>query len=105
MSPELRTETQGRYARSVAEGVTSRVERKVRADFEKGSVEPVLSRLANLQLPFLEESPEGRERVQAAVVLLAQGRWPAFDQHAAAAETDWRSPERLNERLGTSQAS
>ena len=79
----------------------------MRSDFEPGSVEPVLSRLADL---------EG-ERVQAAVVLLAEGHWPTFERQVTLAGTDWRDvlvaaglgdddwQECLNEQLGPSQAS
>lgn len=96
--------------------VSKRLEAKVRADFDSGSVEPVLSRLAGLQLAGID-TDAGRERVQAAIVLLANGRWSAFQHQATLAETDWRDVlvpsglgdedwrERLSERLGASQAS
>ena len=54
-----------------------------------GSAEPVLGRLSALTLPFIRTA-KGRERVQAAVVLLAAGSWVAFERAAALAETDWR---------------
>jgi hypothetical protein len=65
------------------------VEQRVRTDFELGSIDEVLARLANLNLP-LAESCDGRERIQAAVVLAAGGRWSAFQELAALAEVDWR---------------
>jgi hypothetical protein len=91
-----------RYARVVDTRVSSRLEAKVRADFEPGAVEPILVRLAEIR----------SERVQAAVVLLADGRWPEFERQSALAKVDFRDvlvaagladgqwSERLNERLG-----
>jgi len=69
--------------------VSQRVEQRVRSDFERGSIDPALARLAALELPLVD-SAAGRERIQAAVVLAARGRWSAFEQLAALAEVDWR---------------
>jgi hypothetical protein len=69
--------------------VSERVERRVRRDFEPGTADAVLARLAALQLAGAV-SDAGRERVQAAVVLGAGGRFAAFERQAALAETDWR---------------
>jgi hypothetical protein len=51
-----------------------------------------VTKIASLQtvdLP-LAHSEDERERIQAAVVLAARGRWSAFEQLAELAETDWR---------------
>jgi hypothetical protein len=90
----------------------------VKQDFETGSVAPVLARLEGLELPLADSQGEdGRERIQAAILLLADGRWSRFEHEADAAEADWRDvlvaadlagedwPERLNELLGPNQAS
>jgi hypothetical protein len=88
----------------------------VRRALEGGAVEPVLARLSGLRLPFVE-TDAARERIQAAVVLLAAGDVPAFERASAQAERDWRDvlvaaglanggwPERLDERLGKPQPS
>jgi hypothetical protein len=76
-----------------------------------GSVEPVLTRLAGIRLPFIETASQ-RERVQAAVVIVAAGSYPAFERAADRAERDWRDvlvaaglanedwPEQLERELG-----
>jgi hypothetical protein len=69
--------------------VTQRVQQRVRTDFERGSIDPVLARLTALDLPRVD-SADGRERIQAAVVLAARGRWSEFEQLAELAEVDWR---------------
>jgi hypothetical protein len=69
--------------------VSHRVEQRVRSDFERGSIDPVLARLAALDLPLVD-STDGRERIQAAIVLAAHGQWSAFEQLADLAEVDWR---------------
>ena len=69
--------------------VSQRIEHRVRQDFGGASAEAVLNRLAAIDLPLLE-SEDGRERVQAAIVLLARGRRSAFEQQVALAEVDWR---------------
>ena len=95
--------------------VSQRVEQRVRADFERDSIDPVLARLTALDLPLID-SADGRERIQAAVVLAARGRWSAFEQLAELAEVDWRDAlvaagladedwrERLDEQLGRNPA-
>jgi hypothetical protein len=70
-------------------GVTQRVEQRFRSDFDGGSIEPALARLADLDLPLVDSADE-RERIQAAIVLAARGRWSAFEQLAELAEVDWR---------------
>jgi hypothetical protein len=70
-------------------GVSQRIEQRVRRDFDAASAEAVLNRLATMGPPLLE-SEDGRERVQAAIVLLAGGRYSVFEQQAALAEVDWR---------------
>lgn len=96
--------------------VSPRLEARVRRDFEAGSVDLVLVRLAELDLPGIG-SDVARERIHAAVVLLARGRWAAFEQQALLAQADWRDvlvsagladddwPQRLDEQLGAARAS
>ena len=85
-------------------------------DYDAGSIELVLTRLDGLTLPLIE-TEAGRERVQAAVVLVAGGNYFDFERAAREAESDWRDvlvaaglanedwPERLDEQLGTGRAS
>ena len=66
--------------------VSHRVQEAVRRSFEPGSVEVVVSRLAGLELPFERggiETEAGRERVQAAVALVAAGDYYEFERAAA----------------------
>jgi len=73
-------------------GVSARLERRIRRDFEPGSVEPVLTRLSQLARE-LDESPRisaGAERVQAAIVLKAAGSWKRFEGEITLANQDWR---------------
>src|SRR5947209_19613255 len=95
-------------------GVSDRVRAAVVSGFDPGSVEPVLGRLQELDLPLIE-SAEGRERVQAALLVIAAGNSSSFERAAALAEVDWRDvlvaaglanedwPERLDQQLGRSQ--
>jgi hypothetical protein len=99
-----------RYPRAIEDRVSDRLAAVVRSEFEAGSVEPVLARLTGLNLPFIQTAAQ-RERVQAAVVLLAAGDYAAFERSAEQAEIDWRDvlvaaglahgdwPERLDEQL------
>lgn len=97
-------------------GVSRRLEAAVRRDFDRGSVEPVLTRLSTLNLPLIE-TDRGLERIQAAIVLVAGGSYSKFERAASQAETDWRDvlvaaglanedwPERLGEQLGERRTS
>jgi hypothetical protein len=90
--------------------VTERLRARIERDFAPGSVEPVVERLEALDLGRADEP--GRERIQAAVVLLAAGDWPAFERAARDAQLDWRDvlcaaglehedwPQRLEDALG-----
>ena len=69
--------------------MSQRIEAAVRRDFDPGSVEPVLTRLDGLILPLIE-SEAARERVQAAIVVVAGGSYARFERAASDAETDWR---------------
>jgi hypothetical protein len=91
--------------------VSERLRAAVERDFDSASVAPVLKRLGELDLPLLE-TEEGRERVQAAIILIAEGRYADFERSASQAEKDWRDvlvaaglanedwPARLDARLG-----
>jgi hypothetical protein len=70
--------------------LTRRLEHRVRSDFSPLEAETILELLAALQLPSLDPSAEGTERVHAAVVLLAGGDSRRFLIAAAEAEQDWR---------------
>ena len=74
-----------RYVLSV---VSSRVEARVREDFAVGGAEAAIRRLDALNLPMPEK--QSRERIQAAIVLLAGGDADRFEYSATLAETDWR---------------
>jgi hypothetical protein len=70
----------------------------------------VLRRLDALRLPLAEK--QSRERIQAAVIVLAAGDPEKFEHYAGLAETDWRDvlvfsgleteawPARLDHELG-----
>ena len=68
--------------------VSGRVAARVREQF--ADAEPVLALLDGLRLPFIDDDPVGRERVQAAVVLAAQGDPQWVLEQAVLAERDWR---------------
>jgi hypothetical protein len=70
-------------------GVSQRIEHRVRQDFGGASADAVLNRLAAIDLP-LQESEDGRERVQAAIVLPARGRYSVLERQIELAEVDWR---------------
>jgi hypothetical protein len=90
--------------------VSERLEAKVRADFSAATAEPALRRLAALKLVMAEQ--QNRERIQAAIVLLASGDPEKLEHYASVAEVDWRDvlfwsglgdegwPSRLDEELG-----
>jgi hypothetical protein len=96
--------------------VSERLRAAVARDFEPASVEPVLIRLGELDLPLLE-TEEGRERVQAAIVLIARGNHAELERAALQAEKDWRDvlvaaglanadwPARLDTQLGARDGS
>jgi len=60
----------------------------VRNDFSAAAAEDALRRLDALKLALAEE--QSRERIQAAVVLLAAGDPDKLDYNAGLAEADWR---------------
>jgi hypothetical protein len=90
--------------------VSDRLAAKVRVDFPSTAAEDALRRLDALRLVGAEE--QSRERIQAAVVLLAAGHPGKFEHYASVAEADWRDvlfwstlghgdwPARLDEELG-----
>jgi hypothetical protein len=84
----------------------------VRNDFSADAAEDVLRHLGALNLALAEK--QSRERIQAAIVLLATGDSEKFDYYAKLAEADWRDvlvftglgdedwPTRLDKALGSS---
>lgn len=84
----------------------------MRNDFSAAAVEDALRRLGGLNLGLAEE--QSRERIQAAVVLLAAGDPDKLDYNARLAEADWRDvlvfsglgdddwPARLDDEFGPS---
>ena len=60
----------------------------MRTDFSAAEAEAALRRLDALKLALAEE--QSRERIQAAVVLLAAGDPDMLAYNARLAETDWR---------------
>jgi hypothetical protein len=90
--------------------VSRRLEARVRSDFSAAEADDALRRLAALNLAGAEE--QSRERIQAAIVLLAKGKSYLFDYNVKLAETDWRDvlvfsgladqdwPARLDDELG-----
>ncbi len=82
----------------------------MRNDFSAAAAEDALRRLGALNLAMAEE--QSRERIQAAVVLLAAGDPDKLDYNARLAEADWRDvlvfsglgdddwPARLESELG-----
>ena len=83
----------------------------MRNDFSPAAAEDALRRLDALSLGLAAEQ-QSRERIQAAIVLLATGDPDRFDYHAELAEADWRDvlvfsglrgedwPVRLDHELG-----
>jgi hypothetical protein len=92
--------------------LTERLVRRVRRDFAPAEAETVLGLLDGLGEYAMSLDPAGRERVQTAVVLLADGDSRALLDALALAQTDWRDvlvagglahgdwPERVSEALG-----
>jgi hypothetical protein len=68
--------------------VSDRLATKVRGDVPTEAAEEVLRRLDALH-PVSAEG-ESRERIQAAIVLLAEGHPAKLEHYASVAETDWR---------------
>jgi hypothetical protein len=68
--------------------VSGRLEAKVRDNFSAYAAEDVLRRLGALNLALAEK--QSRERLQAAIVLLAAGDPDTFDYCARLADVDWR---------------
>jgi hypothetical protein len=95
--------------------VSKRLEAKVRHDFSAPAADDALRRLDELNLPAAEK--QSRERIQAAIVLLAAGDPDKFGYHGKLAETDCRDvlvfsglgdddwPARLDKELGPSNVS
>ncbi len=98
--------------------LSNRLERRVLSEYGEYA-ELVLERLATLSLPAGKTSwnVEGRERIQAAVILASSGDLRRFEHNAAVAESDWRDVlvfaglanedwrERLTDALGESSES
>ena len=82
----------------------------MRNDFSAAEAEDALRRLAALDLAGAEN--QSRERIQAAIVLLAKGNRALLDYNVKLAEADWRDvlvfsglgdegwPARLDDELG-----
>lgn len=70
--------------------VSRRLAARVRADFNPAESDVVLELLEQLKLPFLDDNLPGRERVEAAVLVLAGGNRSLLLQAGALAEADWR---------------
>ena len=68
--------------------VSARLAARVRRDFAPDASAAVLARLEGLDLHLAEK--QSPERIQAAVVLLAQGDLAKFEHAAGRAERDWR---------------
>lgn len=92
--------------------VSDRLEACIRQSFRPDEVETILSLLADAVPREPDDTAEGTERVQAAVVLLSDGNSQRFLQALAIAQQDWRDilvaaqlsdddwPDRLNAALG-----
>ena len=99
-----------RYVSSV---VSRRLEARVRSDFSPAETDAALRRLEALNLALAEK--QSLERIQAAVVLLADGDPEKLERCARLAEVDWRDvlvfsglgngdwPARIDEELGPAQ--
>jgi hypothetical protein len=68
--------------------LTPRLRRRILLDFPAGSSGPVVSYLE--ALPESSYGGEGRERVQAAVVLASHGEWNRFLAMGELLTADWR---------------
>ena len=90
-------------------GLTPRLRRRIAVDFGP-SADSVIEALEAHQPPLSDK--QDRERLLAAVVLLARGDRDAFDEAVALSSRDWRDalvasglangdwPDRLREELG-----
>ena len=90
---------------------TTRLVRRIRADFDGDSADEVIVGLDEMAASSTDPQ-HGSERVQAAVVLLAQGDRYELEQATQLALMDWRDvlvaaglaeanwPDRLDEALG-----
>ncbi len=90
--------------------VLTRLEARVRNDFSVAAANDALRSLGALNFEGIE--PQGRERIQAAIVLLAGGDPAKFDHYVSLANADWRDvlvssglgdedwPVRLDKELG-----
>ena len=93
--------------------VSRRLEARVRSDFSPAEADAALRRLEALNLALAEK--QSLERIQAAVVLLADGDPEKLERCARLAEVDWRDvlvfsglgngdwPARIDEELGPAQ--
>ena len=65
-----------------------RVVAAVRRDFAADDVDAIVARLSSLDLPLAGDGPH--TRIEAALLVLAEGSRAQFDAAAAGAEIDWR---------------
>ena len=63
---------------------SDRLIRRIRRDFGRGTDDEVIRRLTAL------DPDDSSERIQAALVLGASGRWHGFEQQLRRLELDWR---------------
>lgn len=94
--------------------VSRRLQSRVKNDFSSPAADTALRRLHALTLPLAEN--QSRERIQAAIVLLANGDAAQLEYYAGVAEQDWRDvlvfsglgnedwPTRLEAELGRRHA-
>jgi len=68
--------------------LTPRLRRRIEDDFSPGSAEMVLSYLG--ALADSAYAGQGRERLQAAVVLASRGQWDRFKSTMQLLKLDWR---------------
>jgi hypothetical protein len=69
------------------DGVSARIQRRIARDFATGEREQVERTLASL-LPSSDGS--ARERMQAAVLIVAEGRMDRLEHQAREVDVDWR---------------
>ncbi len=70
--------------------LSARLTRLVHESWPAGSVAAVVAALTDLPARLPSADGQDPERLQAALVLLADGRWTAWDEAVALARTDWR---------------
>ena len=68
--------------------LSPRLEARIRRDFAPSEAAAACGRLLSLQLALAEK--QSLERIQAAIVLLAQGDLAKLEEAASLAERDWR---------------